>query len=380
MVRKIAIITLLIVIIGASGAAYYLFRNRQVDDDCWKKVHLAEAMIEANDFQGAVTHLLPVVQLGKRFRAADAALFALARAYEGAGSTESHLIWKRLVVEFPRSQYHDEARLREAKSLLAKDPAAARDVFEKLAQNALADVRDAAFVGLAQTFEAENNVSEARSLYYKVLESATMETTIAQAKDRLTEINTQMLWSPILDDFCELYEIQRGDAPIKIAAKFKTTAWFILESNKLRGSLRPGSRIKVPKEPLRIVVDKSTCRLNLLTESGRFVKWYPVGIGEQSYKTPAGDYTIKTKEVDPTWFSPNEGVKKPGDPDNALGTRWMGIGSSLGIHGTNAPETIGFRKSAGCIRMYNHDVEELYKLVTYGTNVTITEKLIASSQ
>jgi L,D-transpeptidase ErfK/SrfK len=33
------------------------------------------------------------------------------------------------------------------------------------------------------------------------------------------------------------------------------------------------------------------------------------------------------------------------------------------IHGTNAPQQIGLYVSSGCIRMYNHDVEELFNMV-----------------
>ncbi len=378
MIRKILIIGLSLIIIGAGGTAFFMYKTRKMNEESWNKIHIAQAMIEAEDYQGAVKHLLPVVQLGKKFEAADVALYTLAQAYEGAGSSESHILWKRLVEDFPDSPFHDEARLSQAQSLVKKEPEQAQRLFKELAQEAKADVRDTALLGLAKAYEAEHKIDDACALYYDVIESATNEKTISQAKDRLTEINTELLWSPVLDEFCELYEIQRGDAPITIAAARKTTAWFILEANNLGKTLRPGKKIKVPKEPLCIVVDKSNCRLNLLTESGKFVKWYPVGIGEQDYKTPAGEYKIETKEIDPTWFSPDQGVIKPGDPENALGTRWMGIGSSLGIHGTNAPETIGYRKSAGCIRMHNNDVEELYKLVTYGTRVTITENLFVT--
>jgi lipoprotein-anchoring transpeptidase ErfK/SrfK len=48
-----------------------------------------------------------------------------------------------------------------------------------------------------------------------------------------------------------------------------------------------------------------------------------------------------------------------------------GKDTSLGIHGTNAPETIGTSSSAGCIRMHNADVEELFILARQGTEVEI---------
>ena len=42
-----------------------------------------------------------------------------------------------------------------------------------------------------------------------------------------------------------------------------------------------------------------------------------------------------------------------------------------GIHGTNRPGSIGHRASAGCFRMRNRDVEELYSIVPYKTPVVV---------
>ena len=45
----------------------------------------------------------------------------------------------------------------------------------------------------------------------------------------------------------------------------------------------------------------------------------------------------------------------------------------FGIHGTLNPNTVGWASSHGCIRMNNDDVAELYKIIPYGTKVTITD-------
>ena len=337
------------------------------------KLHMAEAMIDAKDYDNAIKYLVPIVQSGRRYENAPRALYDLTRAYEVVSPTSVVGLWERMVKEYPNSEYSDNARLYLIDELLKKNPQQARTAFQELQKNPKPVIAGKALLGVAKTYEAENNIPEARKLCKQIMDTTDYAEVQAPAKDFLSKIHTQMLWSPVLDDFCQLYEVERGDSPAKIGQKFKTTAWFISEANNIQGALRPGRKIKVPKEPFWIVVDKDKCRLNLLTENGLFIKWYPVGIGEQSYKTPAGDYSIINKEVDPVWFRTSGGIFRPGTPDNALGSRWMGIGKSLGIHGTNAPETIGFRKSAGCIRMYNQDVEELYKLVTYGTRVTIQE-------
>lgn len=106
----------------------------------------------------------------------------------------------------------------------------------------------------------------------------------------------------------------------------------------------------------RIIVDLSDRKLHLL-EGDTVRKTYPVGIGTLAAATPQGSFTIRNK-------APN-----PGGP---YGSYWLGLSKPhYGIHGTNDPSSIGKRVSQGCIRMYNHDVVELAKLVPIGTSVRI---------
>lgn len=371
--RTFFIYVLVVVFLGSLGTAGYLLYNKRVEEGRWNQLNLAESLIESGDVKTAIPALLPVVQAGKRFSGADRALYQLALAYEKGGHKEALEIWNRLVEEFPESENHLIARKHQAQAMVDENPVEARRIFGEVASATDPALRGEALVGIATSYAKDGNVEKEREYLYELLEMDAPQSVIAAAKDRLTEMNSATLWSPTLDEFSQLYTVEKGDSPIKIGSQFGTTAWYVNEANRLSGSLRIGKRLKVPKELFRIVVEKEQCRLNLLTESGRFIKWYPVGIGEQSYKTPAGAYTIETKQENPRWYKPTGGIVEPGDPENALGTRWMGIGSSLGVHGTNEPDTIGFRKSAGCIRMYNEDVEELYKIVRLGSTLTIVE-------
>ena len=51
-------------------------------------------------------------------------------------------------------------------------------------------------------------------------------------------------------------------------------------------------------------------------------------------------------------------------------TDWAG-GGIIGLHGTNDPSSIGDRKSHGCIRLYNWDIEKLVPILPLGTPVEI---------
>lgn len=107
-----------------------------------------------------------------------------------------------------------------------------------------------------------------------------------------------------------------------------------------------------------------------LIEDGRVVKVYPVAVGKQRTPSPAGSFKIASRVQHPTWYFPGK-VVGPG-PANPLGTRWMGLGyKGYGIHGTNAPLSIGKAASHGCIRMRTRDVEELFNLVEVGDPVDL---------
>ena len=64
----------------------------------------------------------------------------------------------------------------------------------------------------------------------------------------------------------------------------------------------------------------------------------------------------------------------PESPENVLGTRWMGFDiPGYGIHGTVEPKAIGQQVTAGCVRMLNEQVEELYSILPVGTEVVIVD-------
>ena len=87
----------------------------------------------------------------------------------------------------------------------------------------------------------------------------------------------------------------------------------------------------------------------------------------------ASAITVVNKLVDPVWYRQGA-VVPPDSPENILGTRWMGISEKgYGIHGSVDPEAIGYQVTAGCVRMLNAEVEELYDIIPLGTEVTIVD-------
>ncbi|MBU5676795.1 L,D-transpeptidase family protein [Alkaliphilus sp. MSJ-5] len=114
-----------------------------------------------------------------------------------------------------------------------------------------------------------------------------------------------------------------------------------------------------------ITVNK-TKRILTLYKGKDVIKKYPIAQGKDSGLTPEGKFTIVRKTINPSW-NYKEKSAKGGAPDNPLGKRWIGIsyggGGMYGIHGNNAPYSIGTNVSLGCVRMINADVEELFEII-----------------
>jgi lipoprotein-anchoring transpeptidase ErfK/SrfK len=129
--------------------------------------------------------------------------------------------------------------------------------------------------------------------------------------------------------------------------------------------------------PSFITIDRGAFTLRLFSHL-RFVKSYPIAVGQQGLQTPAGIYHVQDKVVNPSWQVPFSswtgslaGQIIPPGPDDPLKARWLGIFNGAGIHGTDETWSIGHAVSHGCVRMTIPDVIELYERVKVGTPVYI---------
>jgi len=121
-----------------------------------------------------------------------------------------------------------------------------------------------------------------------------------------------------------------------------------------------------------VYVDISECRATLFVD-GRSVKTWPVAVGGPSSPTPPGVYDIVRLKENPTWNWEGRSYP-PGDPENGLGSRWIGIDlPTYGMHGTNEPDLIGTAVSHGCVRSLNADIEEVFVYLKLGDTVIWAE-------
>ena len=225
---------------------------------------------------------------------------------------------------------------------------------------------------LASAYENKNETVKARDIYQDILKKYQNIKNISEVQDKLGRLNIAILFSKTATDKDVLYEVEPGDTLLNIAKKFGTTVDLIKTANSLKNDkIQARAKLKVSKTKYRILVDKSQNILTLLGDND-VLKVYRVSTGENN-STPVGNFKIVNKIIDPVWYT-QKAIVPAESPDNVLGSRWLGFNlPGYGIHGTVSPEKIGQQATKGCVRMLNAEVEELYKIIPIGTEVTVTD-------
>lgn len=144
----------------------------------------------------------------------------------------------------------------------------------------------------------------------------------------------------------------------------------------------PDRPVKPAADGLWLHVVKGEYRMYLYNGK-RLERTYNIAVGANGgqkrmvgdSRTPTGSFTVQQVQNSTAWtydFKDGNGptpgaygpwfirLKTPG---------WSGIG----IHGTHDPNSIGTMITQGCVRMYNHELEELKRRIFKGMKVVISE-------
>jgi lipoprotein-anchoring transpeptidase ErfK/SrfK len=128
--------------------------------------------------------------------------------------------------------------------------------------------------------------------------------------------------------------------------------------------------VATPARVKRQVVVSVPDRKLVVMENGAVLRVFPVAVGAGISPRPTGEFEIVSRLTDPTYY--HSRVVIPAGADNPLGPRWVGFNKKgYGIHGTNAPGSIGKAASHGCIRMWNRDIVQFFAMVKVGDTVEI---------
>lgn len=138
--------------------------------------------------------------------------------------------------------------------------------------------------------------------------------------------------------------------------------------------------------PGTVVVDTYARKLYLVGEGGTATR-YPIAVGREGLAF-RGNGVIGRKAEWPSWQPTANMIRTrpdlyaayagglPGGLQNPLGARALylyrgGRDTMFRIHGTADAASIGHATSAGCIRLFNQDIIDLYNKVPSGTRVKV---------
>lgn len=137
------------------------------------------------------------------------------------------------------------------------------------------------------------------------------------------------------------------------------------------------TREKLNQRINRVVANKADKTLYAYNDD-KLVATYPTTVGSNATPSPKGTFKIINKVKMPWYRSTvGKGAEKkvhmiaPG-PNNPVGVVWMGLSKpSYGLHGSPVPEGISRQGSAGCVRLTNWDVLEVYANIENGAVVEL---------
>ena len=132
------------------------------------------------------------------------------------------------------------------------------------------------------------------------------------------------------------------------------------------------------------VAIKIDTKANILEvhEREKLIAAYPVTVGSAHTASPIGEWKVRRITKMPTFRYDKEMLKHgqrsgnfyllPPGPRSPVGVMWIALNKKgIGIHGTNAPGSIGRAASHGCIRLSNWDVVRLATKIKSGDSVSI---------
>jgi lipoprotein-anchoring transpeptidase ErfK/SrfK len=232
---------------------------------------------------------------------------------------------------------------------------------------------DQKFIGKVPASHAEQ--AKADSLPYENFLELLAEKFHAR-RDFLRQINPGIDWDHLKPG--DQVQVPNVAAPFDVqeAIDLKTQTEQAEKANTLKTEDK-----KPESERFSIFVEVKEKILEL-KQGGKLAGSYPITPGSKSLPAPIGEWFVKgfswlpTFRWDEAMLHDGERSKNfyqlPSGPNNPVGILWLELNhKGSGIHGTDAPETIGHTTSHGCIRLSNWNALDLGKKVLPGVHVTI---------
>jgi lipoprotein-anchoring transpeptidase ErfK/SrfK len=154
------------------------------------------------------------------------------------------------------------------------------------------------------------------------------------------------------------------------AKRRQRTAFVLLILAVTTASFSQTAKLAPVERIRRVVLVSIADRKLAVIEDANVIATFQIAVGAAASPSPTGEFQIVSRVSNPTYYRP--GTIIPSGKDNPVGTRWVGLSQKgYGIHGTNAPKSVGHAASHGCIRLRNRDMERLYTMLRVGDLVEI---------
>jgi lipoprotein-anchoring transpeptidase ErfK/SrfK len=133
--------------------------------------------------------------------------------------------------------------------------------------------------------------------------------------------------------------------------------------------------------PVSVKVDMKTNMLGVF-DAHKLVAAYPVTVASGQTSSPIREWKVRGIAKLPRFRYDKQMLKHgersgnfhmlPPGPNSPVGVIWIALNKKgIGLHGTDAPETIGHAVSHGCVRLANWDIVRLAQNVKPGVPVSI---------
>jgi lipoprotein-anchoring transpeptidase ErfK/SrfK len=260
----------------------------------------------------------------------------------------------------------------------------------------------------AMTAESDSSATIDQATYARLKSVADSRSVVTQYT--VTPDDVKGPFTNIPDNVYEQAKLQclcYTSAAELIAEKFHTSQKLIaqLNPNAALGNLTAGTMLIVPNVDVetvpqsksssarfdsasamstgqiaKLIVSRKGFWTHAVDASGKILYHFPSTLGGGYDPSPTGEFHVTNIarnpafHYQPTLFAEVSDKKPeahlPKGPNSPVGVVWIALSKAhYGIHGTSAPETIGYANSHGCVRLTNWDALRLSDLVEAGIPV-----------
>lgn len=166
------------------------------------------------------------------------------------------------------------------------------------------------------------------------------------------------------------HEVRAGESLETIATQYQVPWQLLANINGIQDptQLAEGTQLKVVRGPFSATISLERQEL-MLSVGRRYAGRFAIALGNDPAPL-TGDYSVREKEEERTFYDREGRAIEPGAPGNPYGPYWIGLGGRLAIHGAPAEASAG-AESTGSIVVSPEDAADLFAILSKDSPVAI---------